>query len=42
MKQVFVKSQINDMPQWAKGVVGVALVAGVGIAIYTIYKKIKK
>jgi hypothetical protein len=42
MKQVFVKSQINDMPQWAKGVVGVALVAGVGIAIYTIYRKIKK
>jgi len=42
MKQVFVKSQINDLPQWAKGIVGVALLAGVGIVAYTVYKNIKK
>jgi hypothetical protein len=40
MKQVFVKSQINDLPQWAKGVIGVALLAGVGIVAYTFYKKL--
>lgn len=32
---------LNDMPSWAKGVIGVAAVAAVGFSAYLIYKKIK-
>lgn len=32
---------LNDMPGWAKGVIGIATVAAVGISAYLIYKKIK-
>jgi len=42
MKQVFVKSQINDMPKWAKGIVGVAAVVLTAFVIREVYKAIKK
>ena len=38
----FVKSNVSDMPSWAKGIIGIALLGGVAIVSYMVYKKIKK
>jgi hypothetical protein len=38
----FVKSNVSDMPSWAKGIIGIALLGGVAIISYIIYKKIKE
>ncbi len=42
MKTQFIKSNISGLPQWAKGVIAVAVVGGVGLVLYNIYKKIKE
>ncbi len=41
MKTQFIKSNVSGLPQWAKGVIAIAVVGGVGIVIYSIYKKIQ-
>lgn len=38
----FVKSNVSDMPSWAKGIIGIALLGGIAIVSYKVYKKIKQ
>jgi hypothetical protein len=42
MKTQFIKSNISDLPQWAKGIIAIALLGGVAVVSYMVYKKIKK
>ena len=42
MKTQFIKSNISGLPQWAKGIIAIAVVGGVAIVSYMVYKKIKK
>lgn len=42
MKGQFVKSNVSDLPKWAKGIIAVAIVGGVGFIAYKIYKKIQQ
>ena len=38
----FIKSNFSDMPPWAKGVIGILIVTGVGVVAYKIYKALHK
>lgn len=40
MKEV--KQIFNNLPQWSKGIIAVAVVGGVALIGYTIYKKVNK
>jgi hypothetical protein len=42
MKGQFVKSNVSDLPKWAKGIIAIAIVGGVGYIAYKIYQSIKK
>jgi hypothetical protein len=42
MKATFVKSQVSDLPQWAKGLIGVAIVGTLVYVGYKVYKSIGK
>ena len=42
MKNKFVQSNVSEMPQWAKGVIGVAIFATAAFVAYKVYQKIKE
>lgn len=41
MKSKFAQESFTGLPQWAKGIIAVAVVGGVGFIIYKLYTKVK-
>lgn len=41
-KDTFIKNNFSDMPPWAKGVIGILIITGIGVVAYKIYKAVHK